>query len=417
MTTTTNPSEFAGGAGALDTGDPKPGRYGPFGGAYIPETLSGAVARLDRESRAAFDDPTFRKELARELRSFVGRTTPLTKAPRLAGRYGCLDLWLKREDLAHTGAHKINNALGQAMIAKRMGAKQVVAETGAGQHGVATAAACARIGIPCRVFMGAIDVERQAPNVRRMKLFGAEVVPVHGGDATLRAAVDEAMRAWVHDPDETFYCLGSAVGPHPYPWLVRELQSVIGREAKRQFQAQTGRLPDVVVACVGGGSNSIGMFHAFRDDSDVELLGAEAGGHGLEAGEHGATVVRGRPGVLHGSYSLLLQDADGQVCETHSISAGLDYPAVGPEHSHLAQSGRARYIAVSDDEALQALLDCSRDEGILPALETAHGLAAVRRYVAEGHDKPPSVLLCFSGRGDKDLAIIERALEQRGGAV
>ncbi|MEZ4319282.1 MAG: tryptophan synthase subunit beta [Myxococcota bacterium] len=380
------------------------GRFGAFGGRYVPETLMGALLRLEKEARQALSDAAFLSVLDQELDRWVGRPSPLTPAPRLSAAWGC-EVLLKREDLNHTGAHKINNALGQALLAQRMGARRVVAETGAGQHGVASAAACARLGLECHVYMGSVDVERQAPNVARMRLFGAEVIPVTAGDATLRAAIDEAMRDWVSDPLGTFYLLGSAVGPHPYPWLVRELQSVIGREARQQVLAAIGRLPDVVVACVGGGSNAIGAFHPFVGDAEVALLGVEAGGSGTGLGEHAATVVHGRPGVLHGTYSLLLQDEHGQIRETHSVSAGLDYPGVGPEHAHLAESGRATYVAATDSEALDALEEVARMEGILVALETAHAFAGARRWASENPGS--TVVICVSGRGDKDLGILQ----------
>lgn len=379
------------------------GRFGAYGGSYVPETLVAALEALAVGAQAALADDAFLATFAAELSSWAGRPTPMTRMHRLGESMG-VELWLKREDLAHTGAHKINNAIGQALLAKRMGARQVIAETGAGQHGVASAAACARLGLPCRVYMGAVDVERQAPNVQRMRLFGAEVVAVSGGDATLRAAIDEALRDWVSDPQASYYLLGSAVGPHPYPWLVRELQAVIGRESREQIMQQAGRLPDLVVACVGGGSNAIGMFHPFVGDQAVELVGVEAGGKGPGLGEHGASLCAGKPGVLHGTYSYLLQDADGQVQETHSVSAGLDYPAVGPEHAMLLDSGRARYLQASDAEALAALEDLCAMEGILPALESAHAIAAVRKLAVE---RPGAmVLVNCSGRGDKDLGIL-----------
>ena len=369
----------------------------------MPETLVQALGRLEVGAKAALADPSFHTELDGELAHWVGRPTPLTHAPRLSEAWGC-DLWMKREDLAHTGAHKINNALGQALIAKRMGAKRIVAETGAGQHGVATAAACARLGLDCIVYMGAVDVERQAPNVARMRLMGAKVEPVTSGDATLRAAINEAMRHWVSDPEGTFYLLGSAVGPHPYPWLVRELQSVIGREARRQMLAQVGKLPDVAIACVGGGSNAIGLFHPFVDDAGVALYGVEAGGHGSGLGQNAAPLSWGRPGVLHGTYSALLQDEDGQVYETASVSAGLDYPSVGPEHAWLADIGRARYGAATDEEALDALEAVCRLEGILPAIETAHAFAGAMEW-AKAHPGA-TILVGTSGRGDKDIGIL-----------
>jgi len=379
------------------------GRFGPFGGRYVPEILVPALDRLQDGVARLLHADEFQDDLTRELHSWAGRPTALTPAPSLSRAWGA-KVWLKREDLAHTGAHKINNALGQAMLAKRLGAKRIIAETGAGQHGVATAAACARRGLPCIVYMGAVDIERQAPNVGRMKLLGAEVIPVTSGDRTLRAAIDEAMRDWVSDPVGSYYLLGSAVGPHPYPYLVRELQSVIGREARAQMLGATGALPDVAIACVGGGSNAIGLFHPFLRDAGVRLLGIEAGGRGSGLGENAATLAFGRPGVLHGCYTMLLQDAHGQVQETHSISAGLDYSAVGPEHALLRAIGRADYQIAGDDEALAALHECVSLEGILPALESAHALAGARRF-AQKH--PGSrILIGLSGRGDKDLATL-----------
>jgi tryptophan synthase beta chain len=383
------------------------GRYGPFGGRYVPETLVAAHERLEAGVRRWLNDEGFRAELNAELKSWVGRPTALSHAPRLSARWGA-DVWLKREDLAHTGAHKINNALGQALLAKRLGAQRIVAETGAGQHGVASAAACARVGLPCTVYMGAVDIERQAPNVGRMRLLGAKVHSVTSGDRTLRAAIDEAMRDWVSDPEGTYYLLGSAVGAHPYPYLVRELQSVIGREARAQILADAGALPDAVIACVGGGSNAIGLFHPFIKDTSVAILGIEAGGHGAGLGQNSATLSSGRPGVLHGSYSMLLQDADGQIQETHSISAGLDYPGVGPEHSLYLASGRVRYESVTDEEALEAVRECCTCEGILPALETAHALAGARRWAQANRGK--RILIGLSGRGDKDMPTLSQTL-------
>jgi len=383
------------------------GRYGPFGGRYVPETLVPALDRLEEGVRTVLPDAGFRAEFESELRTWVGRPTPLTFARELSRRWGA-EVWLKREDLAHTGAHKINNAIGQALLAKRLGAKRIVAETGAGQHGVASAAACARLGMPCVVYMGAIDMERQAPNVGRMKLLGAEVVPVTGGDQTLRAAIDEALRDWVADPDGTYYLLGSAVGPHPYPYLVREFQSVIGLEARAQMLEQAGALPDVVVACVGGGSNAIGLFHPFVKDRAVKLLGLEAGGAGTGLGQNAASIAYGTPGVLQGCYSLLLQDAHGQIQETHSVSAGLDYPGVGPEHALLASVGRVKYEAAEDEPSLEALAECCRAEGILPAIESAHAFAGAKRHAREN---PGSrILIGLSGRGDKDMPTLQRTL-------
>jgi tryptophan synthase beta chain len=383
------------------------GRFGPFGGRYVPETLIPPLERLERGVREHLHTREFRDELTGQLKTWVGRPTALTHAARLSARWGA-QLWLKREDLAHTGAHKINNAIGQALLARRLGARRIVAETGAGQHGVASAAACARLGLPCTVYMGAIDMERQAPNVGRMRLLGATVVPVTSGDRTLRAAIDEALRDWVSDPLGTYYLLGSVVGPHPYPYLVRELQAVIGREARAQMLEATGRLPDALIACVGGGSNSIGAFHAFIADAAVEIIGVEAGGRGAGLGDNAATVAYGRPGVLHGTYSMLLQDADGQIQETHSVSAGLDYPGVGPEHALLAALGRVRYETANDEESLAGVRALSESEGILPAIESAHALAAAERW-ARAHPGG-TVLVCLSGRGDKDMPTLERTL-------
>ncbi|MGA8706290.1 MAG: tryptophan synthase subunit beta [Steroidobacteraceae bacterium] len=383
------------------------GRYGPFGGRYVPETLIPAHERLERGVRRWLADREFKAELERELHDWVGRPTALSPAPHLSRRWGAR-VWLKREDLAHTGAHKINNAIGQALLARRLGARRIVAETGAGQHGVASAAACARVGLPCTVYMGELDMERQAPNVGRMKLLGAKVVPVTSGDRTLRAAIDEALRDWVGDPNGTYYLLGSAVGGHPYPYLVRELQSVIGREAREQIQEKAGGLPDAVFACVGGGSNAIGLFHPFLGDASVEILGVEAGGRGAGLGDNAASLGSGRPGVLHGSYSYLLQNDDGQIQETHSISAGLDYPGVGPEHSLLLALGRVKYVSANDAESLEAVKECCECEGILPALESAHALAAAKRWAAE--HPAGKILIGLSGRGDKDMPTLSQTL-------
>ena len=383
------------------------GRYGKFGGRYVPETLVAALDRLQAGVDRYLPSADFQAEYALELKTWVGRPTALTYARTLSKRWGA-EVWLKREDLAHTGAHKINNAVGQILLAKRLGAKRIIAETGAGQHGVASAAAAARLAMPCVVYMGAVDVERQAPNVGRMKLLGATVVPVTGGDATLRAAIDEALRDWVSDPESTYYALGSAVGPHPYPYLVRELQAVIGREARAQMLELAGALPDVAVACVGGGSNAIGLFHPFLDDAGVRLLGIEAGGRGPGLGDNAASLTAGTPGVLQGSYTLILQDAFGQVRETHSVSAGLDYSGVGPEHAFLMASGRVRYEAATDDEALDALSECAKCEGILPAIESAHAFAGARRYAAL--NPGARILVGCSGRGDKDMSILQRTV-------
>ena len=383
------------------------GRFGPFGGRYVPETLVPALDRLQVGVDRYLRDPDFLKEFHAELQSWVGRPTPLTHARGLSAKWGA-QVWLKREDLAHTGAHKINNSIGQVLLAKKLGAKRVIAETGAGQHGVASAAACARLGMPCTVYMGAVDMERQAPNVGRMKLLGATVMPVTSGDQTLRAAVDDALRDWVSDPNDTYYCLGSAVGPHPYPYIVRELQSVIGREAREQMLTVTGKLPDIAIASVGGGSNAIGLFHPFVKDRSVEMLGLEAGGIGSGLGQNAASLAFGTPGVLQGTYSLLLQDENGQIQETHSVSAGLDYPGVGPEHALLQTIGRVKYEAVNDDDALAALAECCAAEGILPAIESAHALAGAKRYAQLNPGK--RILICLSGRGDKDMPTLQRTL-------
>ena len=379
------------------------GRFGIYGGRYAPETLMAALHKLDETVFRLLDDETFRAELAVEQATFVGRPTPLTPARRLAESWGAHVL-LKREDLCHTGAHKINNAIGQALVARHLGVSRIVAETGAGQHGVAAAAAAARVGLPCTVYMGAVDVVRQRTNVERMELLGATVVPVDKGGETLQSAIDEAMRDWVSDPDGTYYLLGSAVGPHPYPSLVAELQSVIGTEARAQTLELTGSLPDVAIACVGGGSNAIGMFRGFVDDDSVALVGVEAGGNGES---HSATLGSDTIGVLHGAMTPLLQDEYGQVHETHSIAPGLDYPGVGPEHAMLRDSGRAAYVSASDAEALAALKECSTAEGIIPALESAHALVGAKRWAS---DHPGSTIaICVSGRGDKDLDIIREA--------
>ena len=382
----------------------RPGRYGEFGGQYLPETLMPAVAELEAAWLEARSDPGFTEELARVLRDWVGRPTPLTDAPRLAQAVGLRRVLLKREDLAHTGAHKINSAVGQALLARRMGKRRIVAETGAGQHGVATAAACALLGLECVVYMGTVDARRQQPNVFRMKLLGAEVREVEAGSRTLKDAVNEAIRDWVTNVRSTYYLLGSAIGPHPYPAMVRDFQSIIGTEARDQSLASLGRLPDTIVACVGGGSNAIGIFSAFLGDKAVRLVGVEAGGEGIESGRHAASIVGGAVGVLHGSRTLVLQDEHGQIRETHSVSAGLDYPGVGPEHAELARTGRVRYATRTDREALDGFALLSRTEGIIPALEPAHAIAELPRVARDGADQ--AVLVCLSGRGDKDLEIV-----------
>jgi tryptophan synthase beta chain len=381
------------------------GYFGAFGGRFVPETLMHALVELERAYAALRDEAAFRERYAGLLRDYVGRPTPLYFAARLSAHHGGARIYLKREDLNHTGAHKINNALGQVLLAERIGKRRIIAETGAGQHGVATATACALLGMHCRVFMGSKDAERQRPNVQRMQLLGADVVPVDSGSRTLKDAINEAMRAWVGQVRDTHYVIGSVVGPHPYPMIVRDLQSVIGRETRRQALDQIGRLPDVIVACVGGGSNAIGMFHPFLAD-DVRLIGVEAGGCGLETARHAATLCAGRVGVLHGARSFVLQDADGQIVETHSVSAGLDYPGVGPEHACLKQFGRVAYAHVSDREALNAFRLLSRLEGILPALESAHAIAHALPVAAE-LPQDDAVIVNLSGRGDKDLGIVE----------
>jgi tryptophan synthase beta chain len=374
-----------------------PRRFGDYGGRYVPETLIPALDDLEREWLAARDDPGFEHDLERLLRDYGGRPTPLYLAERLSERCG-RPVYLKREDLMHTGSHKINNALGQTLLAKRMGKQRVIAETGAGQHGVAAATACALLGLECHVYMGTEDMRRQKPNVERMRLLGAEVIPVESGARTLKEAVSAAIRDWVTNVATTHYVIGSAVGPAPYPVLVRDLQRTIGDEARAQLLEAEGRLPDRVVACVGGGSNSIGMFTAFVEDPDVELIGVEAAGEGLETGRHGAPLTVGAKGILHGAYSAVLQDDDGQVVEAHSVSAGLDYPGSGPEHAWLRDSGRASYVAVTDDAALAAFRELARLEGIIPALESSHALAWVMANPGGELD-----VVCLSGRGDKDL--------------
>ena len=388
------------------------GYFGEFGGRFVPETLMPALDELTQAYHEAMAEPAFQERLAFLQRTYTGRPTPVTYAARLSEQLGGAQIYLKREDLAHTGAHKINNALGQALLAKRMGKQRIVAETGAGQHGVASATACALLGLECHVYMGSVDIARQQPNVFRMKLLGAEVIPVASGTKTLKDAINEAIRDWVTNVRDTFYLLGSALGPHPYPMMVRDFQSVIGTEARKQIVELAGRLPDALVACVGGGSNAIGLFHAFRGDTDVAMIGVEAGGRGIESKEHAARFSDpsvGRPGVLHGTRSFVMQDADGQIMGTHSISAGLDYPSVGPEHAWLRQTERAGYTAVTDDEALLALQILSRTEGIIPALESSHAVAeAIRR--APDMPKDSILLVNLSGRGDKDLDTVIKAL-------
>ncbi|MEJ0058397.1 MAG: tryptophan synthase subunit beta [Terricaulis sp.] len=386
------------------------GRFGAYGGRYVAETLMPLILDLEQAYRAAQKDQSFIAQMDEFLRDYVGRPSPLYFAERLTQHFGGARIYFKRDELNHTGAHKINNCLGQILLALRMGKTRIIAETGAGQHGVATATVAARFGLPCVVFMGATDIERQKPNVFRMRLLGAEVRPVTSGAATLKDAMNEALRDWVTNVDDTFYCIGTAAGPHPYPELVRDFQCVIGREARAQILEREGRLPDALMACIGGGSNAIGLFHPFLDDEDVKLYGVEAAGHGIDDRfEHAAAINGGRPGVLHGNRTYLLQNEDGQILEGHSISAGLDYPGVGPEHSYLADIGRAKYLSATDDEALEAFQLCARLEGILPALEPSHALARVGD-IAKDLGPGKLIIMNLCGRGDKDVFTIADAL-------
>ncbi len=398
----TGRSEFETRQPALDELPDQQGHFGPYGGLFVAETLMGPLAEL-REAYARYrKDPEFIAELDRDLAHYVGRPSPLYHAAAWTAHLGGAQIYLKREDLNHTGAHKINNTVGQALLAKRMGKRRVIAETGAGQHGVATATVAGRLGMECVVYMGEEDIKRQALNVYRMKLLGAEVVPVTSGSRTLKDALNEAFRDWVTNIDTTFYIIGTVAGPHPYPMLVRDFQAVIGREARQQILQQAGRLPDRLIACVGGGSNAIGLFHPFIGDADVELIGVEAAGDGLDSGHHAAPLCAGRPGVLHGNRTYLMEDGDGQIIETHSISAGLDYPGVGPEHAWLKDTGRAQYVAVDDTEALQAFHDLTRIEGIMPALESSHAVAYAAK-IAPQMDREQIIIVNLSGRGDKDI--------------
>jgi tryptophan synthase beta chain len=398
---------------------PLPAKYGPYGGQFVPETLMPALSELESAYLTFREQPAFLSRFGELLHTYVGRPTPLSHARRLSQRLGGAQIYLKREDLAHSGAHKINNALGQALLAQHMGKSRIIAETGAGQHGVASATAAALLGLECVVYMGTVDMARQQPNVLRMRLLGAEVRPVDSGSRTLKDAINEAIRDWVTNVEDTYYLLGSALGPHPYPGIVRDFQAVIGQEARQQILDQAGQLPDACIACVGGGSNAIGLFSAFLDDPGVGLIGVEAGGEGLESGRHaarfggnGGQATAGRPGALHGTYTYVLQDPDGQIAATHSISAGLDYPAVGPQHAHLRETGRAQYTSVTDPEALEAFQVLARIEGILPALESSHALAESIRRAPEM--QPEQILLVnLSGRGDKDLDTVVNALEEQ----
>jgi len=384
------------------TGPDETGHFGIFGGRFVAETLMPLILSLEKAYGEAKADPAFHEEMGGYLAHYVGRPSPLYFAERLTEHCGGAKIYLKRDELNHTGAHKVNNVLGQILLARRMGKKRIIAETGAGQHGVATATLCARFGLECIVYMGAVDVERQKPNVFRMKMLGAEVVPVQSGSKTLKDAMNEALRDWVTNVDSTFYCIGTAAGPHPYPAMVRDFQSVIGRETREQILELEGRLPDALVACVGGGSNAIGLFHPFLDDKDVEIIGVEAAGHGIETGEHAASLSGGRPGVLHGNRTYLLMDGDGQITEGHSISAGLDYPGIGPEHAWLRDIGRVQYISATDKEALAAFQLLSKLEGIIPALEPAHAIAKVLD-IAPKKPKDHLMVVNLCGRGDKDI--------------
>eukprot|EP00002_Diphylleia_rotans_P006504 TRINITY_DN1585_c0_g2_i1.p1 TRINITY_DN1585_c0_g2~~TRINITY_DN1585_c0_g2_i1.p1 ORF type:complete len:417 (+),score=96.00 TRINITY_DN1585_c0_g2_i1:60-1310(+) len=386
-----------------------PSRFGEFGGRYIPETLVEAHEQLELAYIKAKNDPEFKRELDDLWKTFVGRATPLFFAKRITEHCGGAQIWIKREDLAHTGAHKINNALGQALLAKRLGKQRIIAETGAGQHGVATATACALLGLDCTVYMGAEDCMRQSLNVFRIKMLGAKVVPVEHGARTLKDAINEAMRDWVTNVNTTHYIIGSAIGPHPFPTIVRDFQSIIGIEARQQMLEQAGSLPDYAVACVGGGSNAIGLFHPFVEDKTVKLVGVEAGGEGIDKGKHSSTLSAGKPGVLHGTRTYLIQDTNGQILETHSISAGLDYPGVGPEHAFLKDSGRAEYVSVTDQQALIGFQKLAQMEGILPALEPAHAVYYVME-LAKKLSPDQKILLLMSGRGDKDMGTIAKAL-------
>lgn len=378
------------------------GHFGPYGGRFVGETLMGAIHKLEQAYQQYRNDPDFMAEMDKDLSTFVGRPSPLYLAENWTEKLGGAQIYLKREDLNHTGAHKVNNTIGQALLAKRMGKNRIIAETGAGQHGVATATVAARLGMECVVYMGAEDVERQAQNVYRMKLLGAQVIPVESGSRTLKDALNEALRDWVTNVDDTFYIIGTVAGPHPYPAMVRDFQTIIGREAKQQLMDKTGKLPDALVACIGGGSNAIGLFYPFIEDESVAMYGVEGAGHGIETGEHSAPLCAGKPGILHGNRTYLMQDENGEIIETHSISAGLDYPGVGPEHAWLKDIGRANYVSVTDDEALAAFHELTRAEGIIPALESSHALAYASK-LAPTMSADQTLIVNLSGRGDKDM--------------
>ncbi|MCF6305385.1 MAG: tryptophan synthase subunit beta [Rhodobacteraceae bacterium] len=396
---------------SFQTGPDEQGRYGIHGGRFVSETLMPLILDLEAEYERAKTDPDFWAEMADLWKHYVGRPSPLYFAERLTDKFGGAKIYLKRDELNHTGAHKINNVLGQILLARRMGKKRIIAETGAGQHGVATATVCAKFGLKCIVFMGQTDVERQAPNVFRMKLLGAEVIPVTSGRGTLKDAMNEAMRDWVTNVDETFYCIGTVAGPHPYPAMVRDFQTIIGKEVREQMQEQEGRLPDSLIACIGGGSNAMGLFHPFLDDAAIKIIGVEAGGHGVDdRNEHAASITGGRPGVLHGNRTYLLQDEDGQILEGHSISAGLDYPGIGPEHSWLHDMGRVEYVSITDDEALDAFQLLCKLEGIIPALESAHAVAHAGK-IAGNLPADHLMVVNLSGRGDKDIFTVADILD------
>jgi tryptophan synthase beta chain len=407
MTVQSKPNSFR-------IGPDERGHFGQYGGRFVAETLMPLILELERAYAEAKDDPAFRKEMDGYLADYVGRPSPLYFAERLSAHFGGAKVYLKREDLNHTGAHKVNNVLGQIMLARRMGKPRVIAETGAGMHGVATATMCAKFGLECVVYMGSVDVARQQPNVLRMKALGATVRPVESGSKTLKDAMNEALRDWVSNVANTFYCIGTVAGPHPYPMMVRDFQSVIGDEVRVQMHKAEGRLPDSLIACIGGGSNAMGLFFPFLDDADIEIYGVEAAGHGLKSGQHAASLAGGKPGVLHGNRTYLLMDGDGQIKEAHSISAGLDYPGIGPEHAWLHDLGRVKYLSATDKEALAAFELCSRLEGIIPALEPAHALARVAD-LAPKKPKDHIMVVNLSGRGDKDLASVADYLERHGG--
>jgi tryptophan synthase beta chain len=407
MTVQSKPNSFR-------TGPDERGHFGNYGGRFVAETLMPLILELEAAYAAAKQDPAFKKEMDGYLADYVGRPSPLYFAERLTAHFGGAKVYLKREDLNHTGAHKVNNVLGQIMLARRMGKPRVIAETGAGMHGVATATLCAKFGLECIVYMGSVDVARQQPNVLRMKALGATVRPVESGSKTLKDAMNEALRDWVSNVANTFYCIGTVAGPHPYPMMVRDFQSVIGDEVRVQMQKAEGRLPDSLIACIGGGSNAMGLFFPFLDDTEIEIYGVEAAGHGLKSGQHAASLAGGKPGVLHGNRTYLLMDSDGQINEAHSISAGLDYPGIGPEHAWLHDVGRVKYLSATDKEALAAFQLCSRLEGIIPALEPAHALARVAD-LAQKKPKDHLMVVNLSGRGDKDLASVAEYLERHGG--